>query len=288
MDKPLAVSASAKINNRGSYLVKGNVTVSPLKADLDVDFSNIGIQFIQPYIDDYVNLSLRQADLSVKGKLLLDTSPSGALQGQFKGGAAISKFSAVDQMSKRPVINWKDLAFEGLSVNLNPLSVTIDKARMTDVVARVILLADGRLNLQNILRSKAGGQKSLTENEEQTQPATMQDGGTPVAQVPNTQEQAKPLQGTSQPASQAVVLQTTDIQTKPDFSLVIKKWIIRNGTVRFSDNFIKPRYTANIQNLRGAFINLSNDPKTQSRIRLRGQVNGAPAGYFRLRQSIER
>ena len=282
MDKPLAVSASAKINDRGSYLVKGNVTVSPLKADLDVDFSNIGIQFIQPYIDDYVNLSLRQADLSVKGKLLLDTSPSGALQGQFKGGAAISKFSAVDQMSKRPVINWKDLAFEGLSVNLNPLSVTIDKARMTDVVARVILLADGRLNLQNILRSKAGGQKSLTENEEQTQPATMQDGGTPVAQVPNTQEQAKPLQGTSQPASQVVVLQTTDIQTKPDFSLVIKKWIIRNGTVRFSDNFIKPRYTANIQNLRGAFINLSNDPKTQSRIRLRGQVNGAPldiSGY---------
>ncbi len=282
MDKPLAVSASAKINDRGSYLVKGNVTVSPLKADLDVDFSNIGIQFIQPYIDDYVNLSLRQADLSVKGKLLLDTSPSGALQGQFKGGAAISKFSAVDQMSKRPVINWKDLAFEGLSVNLNPLSVTIDKARMTDVVARVILLADGRLNLQNILRSKAGGQKSLTENEEQTQPATMQDGGTPVAQVPNTQEQAKPLQGTSQPASQAVVLQTPDIQTKPDFSLVIKKWIIRNGTVRFSDNFIKPRYTANIQNLRGAFINLSNDPKTQSRIRLRGQVNGAPldiSGY---------
>lgn len=282
MDKPFAVSASARINDRGSYLVKGNVTVSPLKADLDVDFSHVDIHFVQPYIDDFVNLSLRQADLSVKGRLLLDTSTSGILQGQFSGGAAISKFSAVDQITKRPVISWKDLAFEGLSVNLNPLSVTIDRARMTDVVARVILLADGRLNLQNILRSKAGGQKSLTDNEEEPQPPAAQDEGTPVARVPDTQEKAKPEQDKPQGATQAVVVQTADTQAKPDFSLVIKKWIIRNGTVRFSDNFIKPRYTANIQNLRGAFINLSNDPKTQSRIRLRGQVNGAPldiSGY---------
>lgn len=284
MDKPLAVSASAKINDKGSYQVKGNVTVSPLKADLDLDFSNIGIRFVQPYIDDYVNLSLRQADLSVKGKLLLDTSPTGVLQGQFKGGAAISKFSAVDQMTKRPVISWKDLAFEGLSVNLNPLSVTIDKAIMTDVVARLILLADGRLNLQNILRSKAGGQKSLTENEEEPQlAAATPDKGAPLAQTPVVQEPAKPVQETPQSGSPAVLVQTPASQGKPDFSLVIKKWIIRNGTVRFSDNFIKPRYTANIQNLRGAFLNLSNDPKTQSRIRLRGQVNGAPldiSGYI--------
>lgn len=287
LDKPLAVSASARINDRGSYLVKGNVIVSPLKADLDVDFSHVSIQFIQPYINDYVNLSLRKADLSVKGKLLVDTSPSGVLQGQFKGGAAVSNLSAVDQMTKRPVISWKDLAFEGVSVNLNPLSVTIDKARMTDVVARVILLADGRLNLQNILRSNAGGQKSLTENEEGQEPAAIREGATPVAQAPVAPEQTKPGQvGQEQKkpetATQTVVLPAPDGQEKPDFSLAIKKWIIKNGTVRFSDNFIKPRYTANIQNLRGAFINLSNDPKTQSRIRLRGQVNGAPldiSGY---------
>ena len=282
MDKPLAVSASARINDRGSYLVKGNVTVSPLKADLDVDFSHVDIHFVQPYINDYVNLSLRQADLSVKGKLLLDTSPSGALQGQFRGGAAIGRFSAVDQMTKRPVVSWKDLTFEGLSVNLNPLSVTIDKARMTDVVARIILLADGRLNLQNILRSKAGGQKSLTENEEETLPVATQEGGTPLAPTPDTLEKTKPEQDKPQTTTQDIVLQTANIPAKPDFSLVIKRWIIRNGTVRFTDNFIKPRYTATIQNLRGAFINLSNDPKTQSRIRLGGQVNGAPlniSGY---------
>ncbi len=282
MDKPLAVSASAKINDHGTYIVKGTVTVSPMKAELDVDIKNIDIRFIQPYIDEYVNLSLRKADLSVKGKLLIGEGASGDLQGQFRGGAGIGSLAAVDQLSRRPVVSWKDLAFEGLTVDLNPLAVTIDKAIMNGVSARVILLADGRLNLQNILRSKAGGQKSLTENEEEP-PTTTQDGTIPVANASATQEKTKTEQDKPETVTQTAVIQAPDSQRKPDFSLVIKKWIIRNGTVRFSDNFIKPRYTANIQNLRGAFINLSNDPKTQSRIRLRGQVNGAPldiSGYI--------
>ncbi len=284
MDKPVALSARAKINDRGAYLVKGNVTASPLKADLDVDFSNIDIHFIQPYIDDYVNLSLRQADLSVKGRLLVDTSSSGVLQGQFRGGAAVSTLSAVDQLTKQPVISWKDLAFEGLAVNLNPLTVTIDKARMTDVVARVILLSDGRLNLQNILRSKAGGQKSLAVSEEELPPVTSGDGMAVAVQIPVVQEEAKPEKTKTKPevATETAAVQIPARPEKQNFSIAIKKWIVKNGSVRFSDNFIKPRYTANIQNLRGAFINLSNDPETQSRIRLRGQVNGAPldiSGY---------
>ena len=275
--KPIPLSASARINEHGTYLVKGTVTVSPLKADLDVDIKNVDVRFIQPYIDNYVNLSLQQADLSLKGKLLLEQTPAGNVQGRFTGGAGISRFAAVDQMSRRPVLNWKDLAFEGVVVNLNPISVTIDKARMTDVTARVILLADGRLNLQNILRSKAGGQKSLTENDEESKTSGDKAGGASVTQA-TVQEAVR-----QEPVAQTVVAQAAHNREKPDFSVAIKKWIINNGSVRFSDNFIKPRYTASIRNLRGAFINLSNDPATQSRIRLRGQVNGAPldiSGYI--------
>lgn len=244
----------------------------------------VDIRFIQPYIDEYVNLSLRKADLSIKGKLLVGEGASGGLQGQFKGGAAIGSLAAVDQLSRRPVVSWKDLAFEGVTVRSESSgSDNRQMAVMNGVSARVILLADGRLNLQNILRSKAGGQKSLTENEEEPKPATAQNDVATVEPLTATQEKAKPEQDKPETATQKAVIQAPDSQGKPDFSLVIKKWIIRNGTVRFSDNFIKPRYTANIQNLRGAFLNLSNDPKTQSRIRLLGQVNGAPldiSGYI--------
>lgn len=268
MEKTVPFFMQAKVNNRSSIVIKGSIAVSPLKADLDMDVKDMDIRFIQPYIDSYVNLSLKQADLSVKGKWQLAQEREGGVKGQFSGGAAISRLAAVDQLTGRPVISWKDLAFEGIALNLSPLSVTIDKARMSDVIARVILLSDGRMNLQNILRSKAGGQKSLTENEEDaslradTEVSTRVTPAVPVGNNPhaavNTAENSR-------------------------FPIGIKKWIIRNGSVRFSDNFIKPRYTANILNLRGAFINLSNDPETQSRLGLKGQVNGAPlivSGYI--------
>ncbi|EEO26883.1 DUF748 domain-containing protein [Oxalobacter paraformigenes] len=266
LEKNVPLFMQAKVNDRGAIVVKGNIAVSPLKADLDMDVREVDIRFIQPYIDSYVNLSLKRADMSVKGKLRLEQE--GTIKGHFSGGAAIGSLAAVDQLTGRPVISWKDLAFEGIAVNLNPLSVTIDKAKMSDVIARVILLSDGRLNLQNILRSKAGGQKSLAENEE--------DSGVGANSGVSTRLTPSVYAGND---LQAV----SDTAGNNRFPIAVKKWIIRNGSVRFSDNFIKPRYTANILNLRGAFINLSNDPEAQSRLGLKGQVNGAPlivSGYI--------
>ncbi len=269
MDKPVPLSVRAKVNDRGNISVKGDVAVSPMEANLDVDVRDVDIRFIQPYIDNYVNLSLRQADLSIKGKLALKQEDN-ILRGQFSGGGAIGNLVAVDQLTGRSVISWKDLAFEGVDVNLEPLSVMIDKAKMSNVAARIILLADGRLNLQNILRSKAGGQKSLAINEEDELAVSGSD----------KPDQALVAQPVTVGSNRAVV---SGSGKKDNFSLVIRKWIVSNGSVRFSDNFIKPRYTANILNLRGAFLNLSNDPATQSRLWLRGQVNGAPlvvSGYI--------
>lgn len=42
---------------------------------------------------------------------------------------------------KAQVISWKNLSLEEVAVNLNPLSVAIDKAKMNDVVARSYFIA---------------------------------------------------------------------------------------------------------------------------------------------------
>lgn len=63
---------------------------------------------------------------------------------------------------------------------------------------------------------------------------------------------------------------------KKNYSILIKKWLIRNGKIRFSDNFIQPRYTANLVNLRGSINNLSTDASKQATVDVKGRVNGAP------------
>lgn len=265
MDKSVPLQFNAKVNDRGMIAVNGTVTVLPLKADLDMDIRNVDIRFVQPYIDDYVNLSLRQADLSLKGKLFAQQETTGALKGQFKGGLSIGQLAALDQLTKRPFVSWKDLALEGVTVDLDPLSIVIDRAKMSDLSARIILSSEGRLNLQDILRSDAGGQKSLTESEERSKVKKR----TAVAKSSVKRKKRKRV--------------TSAAASKPPFSIAIKRWQLFNGSVRFSDNFIKPRYTANILNLRGGIRNISNDPAAQSRLWMRGQVNGAPlvvSGYI--------
>ena len=51
---------------------------------------------------------------------------------------------------------------------------------------------------------------------------------------------------------------------RPDYSIQIKKWWIGNGKIRFSDNFIKPRYTANLVDLRGTVSGLTTNPDKQA------------------------
>ena len=266
LDEPVAITVAANINEKGRLDIKGTVEPMPLKADLDLDIKNIDIRAVQPYIEEYVNLSVRQANLSVAGKLKIAEARNRDLQGQFIGNAALSRLVTVDQVTRQPFVNWGDLSLKGVRVNLSPLSVVVDQVTLNNLMARVILSSKGRLNLQDILRSETGGKKSLTQNEEKDH-EKKQVADTVVA----GQTAEKPLQPSAD-NGQAVPLKTE----KKNYSILIRTWLIRNGKIRFSDNFIQPHYTANLVNLRGSINNLSTDASKQAIVDVKGRVNGAP------------
>ena len=261
-EQPIAITATANVNERGKLDIRGTVEPMPLKADLDLNIKNINVRAVQPYIEEYVNLSVRQADVSVSGKLKIAQVRNRPLQGQFTGNVGISRLVTIDQLTRQPFVNWNDLSLKGVRVNLSPLSVVVDQATLNNLMARVILSSKGRLNLQDILRSETGGQKSLTQNEEKHGEKS------PVS---GTASPEKPVEKT------AGAVQGTPVNAeKKDYSILVKKWLIKNGKIRFSDNFIQPRYTANLVNLRGSINNLSTDAGKHATVDVRGRVNGAP------------
>lgn len=258
LNEPVAITVAANVNEKGRLDIRGTVEPMPLKADLDLDIKNVDIRAVQPYIEEYVNLSLRQANLSLAGKLKIAEVRNRGLQGQFTGNAGISRLVTVDQVTRQPFVNWGDLSLKGVRVNLSPLSVVVDQVTLNNLMARVILSSKGRLNLQDILRSETGGQKSLTQNEEKDNAKTPA-AGTTVMEKPAESSQADTVKA-----------------DKKNYSIQIRKWLIRNGKIRFSDNFIQPRYTANLVNLRGSINNLSTDAAKQATVDVKGRVNGAP------------
>lgn len=255
--QPVQLSVNAGVNRRGTIAVNGSLNLSPFTTDLDLNLKDVDVRFIQPYIEDFVNLSIRQADLTVQGKLRLSETKRQAIQGRFAGDAGISRLVTVDQLSRQPFVSWKALSFKGIRADLAPLSIIVDQVGLNGLSARMILSSAGRLNLQDVLRSETGEKKSLTESEEKPEKAgTNTDSGTADTVVADVVPSKK--------------------KERPAYSIRIKKWRLNNGNVRFSDNFIRPRYTANLVNLKGSLSGLTTDPEKRAAVDIRGRVNGAP------------
>ncbi len=239
------VEMQAGVNKSGQIKVKGAIGMAPFSADLALDLKAVDLLPLQTYFTDQVNLLVTRADLSARGSLQLEQQRDGQLTGRFRGDTTLGNLATVDKLSGNDFLRWKSLFFGGVDARLKPLSLSIEQIALSDFFARVIVDANGRINLQDVALSHPGEQKSLTESV----PAGSGAGkAAPVAAAPATR--MPPVR--------------------------IGKLTLQEGKVRFSDNYIKPNYTANLLGLGGAVTGLSSAAATAATLDLRGQVNDAP------------
>ncbi|UTY58609.1 DUF748 domain-containing protein [Massilia sp. erpn] len=244
------------VNNDGHLALNGSFVLAPFSTELAVEVKDLGILPLQPYVTDYVNLRLVHADVSTKGKLLLETGSDGALKGGFKGDASVTNLATVDKASSNDFLRWKALTFGGMDVRLQPFALNIDKVGLNDFFARIIIDPSGRINVQNIMRDKDGEAKSLTEADPSAHAKTK-------ANAPKA-----PAVAEAKPAPKEAAQPLPPVR--------VGKLVLSGGRVRFTDNFIKPNYTANLNDLGGTVSGLSSDPNSSANVDLRGVVNNAP------------
>lgn len=249
------IDLQAAVNKTGKLAISGDLGMAPLHANLALDLKSVDIMQVQPYITDKINILLTRADISSKGTLQIDEGKNGDMLGGFKGDLTLGNLATVDKLSTSEFLRWKSLSFGGMNVRLSPLAVSIDQVALNDFFARVILDANGRINLQDIRVVNTGGvQKSVTEAAPTVAPAPA-----PVVAGAKTAVLPEPSKVAS------------DIPP-----IKIKKLTMQSGHIRFTDNFIKPNYTANLMKFGGAISGLSSDPNSSADVNLKGQVNSAP------------
>ena len=248
-EKRGTVDLNMRINKSGQLAINGGLGVSPLHADLTLDSKGVDLIWLQPYFTDQVNLLLTSAALSSKGTIKLDQAANGELKGSFNGDLGVANLATIDKLSSNDFVRWKLLAFRGVNVQLQPLSVNVNQIGLDDFFARVIVDANGRINLQDIVVKQGEEQKSLTEANAPVPPAV-----SPAA----TAAAAPPAPATALPP------------------IKIGAVVLKAGSVRFTDNFIKPNYTANLMDMQGTVSKLSSDASTNADVDLHGNVNSAP------------
>ncbi len=246
------VKAGFQLNRKGKVAVDGSVVPMPLDVKLNLDLKSIELLPLQPYFSEKLNIDITRGLVTAKGNVQLSLADAGkakgdaGMKGGFAGQVTIGDFQAVDKLNSADFLRWKSLHLGKIDVRLGPESVSVGDIALADFFARVIVSPEGKLNLLQIVREEAK----------------------PV-------EEAAPVQ----PVESAEGKATAPVVAErgPVLPMKIGKITLQGGNVRFTDNFIKPNYSANLREIGGSVTGLSSEAGSQAKLELRGNYdNVAP------------
>ena len=233
------VSLRATIDKTGTLAASGPLTLDPLAARLSVAAQTIGFVPAQRYIDDKVRLAITSGALSAKGTASFEVPPGGAFRASYKGDVSIMDFASIDKRSRQDLLRWKALSLGAIDFDLEPMKLALDEIALSEYYARIILSADGRLNLQDLVATA---------------------GTAAAADAPAPAAQPRPSATKPRPAA-----------FPPNVR--IGKITLQGGNVNFSDFFIKPNYSANLTGIGGAVTEMT--PEKAGDVELRGKIDNA-------------
>jgi hypothetical protein len=244
-----SVSLKSRINQKGSLKVDGSVQLVPLQTSLKVETQAIPVLPLQPYFTDFLNIELTRGQVSNSGEVTARMDKDGLSAG-YKGSLTLGDLIAVDKVNNADFLKWKSLYLGGIDVRLQPIAVTVGEVALSDFYSRLILSKEGRLNLQDIVR---------------TSPAAAAKEAGASAQAATPPAAAKTAEAASAAGKPAAL------------PIKIGKITLQGGTVNFSDFFVKPNYTVNVTKVAGRVSGLSSAADTVADLELRGSyANSAP------------
>ncbi|WP_371322988.1 DUF748 domain-containing protein [Dechloromonas sp. ZY10] len=237
------IALKARVNRKGSLGVEGSVQAQPLDLALKLEAQALPLMPLQAYFDEHLNVAVTRGQVSAKGEATVRET-KGTVQAGYRGALTLGDFLAVDRVNNADFLKWKSLYFGGVDFRAQPLAIEVGEIALSDFYSRLILDAQGQLNLQQIVR------KPASDNPQQVVPTTSVQ---PVARAEEAGGKSAPL------------------------PIKIAKVSLQNGTVNFSDYFVKPNYSVNIGKLGGRVTGLSSQDGSVAELDLRGAyANAAP------------
>ena len=256
------ISLKGKVNQKGSLSVEGSVQAEPPAVALKVETTAIPLLPLQPYFAERLNIALTRGQVSNKGEAIAQFDKDG-VKAAYKGTLTLGDLLAVDKVNSADFLKWKSLYLGGIDFKLAPMTLNIGEIALSDFYSKLILSAGGRLNLQDIVKKPEGEVVAVTDAEKAA--------AKPVSEsAPVPADLAAGLPAGS-------VVPATVTPAKPPIPIRIAKITLQNGTVNFSDFFVKPNYTVNVTKLGGRITGLSSTADTLADMELRGSyANSAP------------
>ncbi len=244
----------------GKVDFKGSLGLAPLQARGQLDLSRLPVQAFEAYFGGALNIDLLRADASFRGRVAYRETAAGP-QAQVAGDVALEEFKANSLVPSEELLAWKTLNVRGLKVVAEPARATrvdVRETVLTDFFARVIIMPDGRINLQDLLKpavpgDAADGSASTSPSAEASKTIAEGDRVPGVNTGKDLQVAAAKgaLAVTSGSVTTSAAPVTTATPAGPQPIVNFGPVSLINGKVQFSDRFIKPNYSADLSELTG-------------------------------------
>ena len=238
--KPFQLDASTALKHKGTLKFGGTVTLQPLKVVLQLDGQQMDVAALEPYFTAKLNAYIASALVNVKGNLTL-ASNKDQLKVYYKGDAGVTNVRMLDKATSDLFAGWRNLSVTQIRAAYDErgTDVQLGKITLEQFYSRVLLNSNGQLNLSDFVVKENAPTTSLTRSNQATP-------GTP-APAPAAQPAA--------PAEAAAAA--------PPLKLGFGQILLHQGKIDYSDNFIKPNFSAHLVNIEGdigAFGTASTQP----------------------------
>ncbi|BFI95827.1 MAG: DUF748 domain-containing protein [Rhodanobacter sp.] len=248
MRKTLKLALDGSVG-RGSLHVDGTLRPQPLDAELRVRTTRLDIAPLQSLVDVPLNVTLSSALLSADGRLRYrDHRPQALLD--WRGHVTLGNVRVQDKLTGADFLSWNSLDAGGLDVRLGEdvPHVSVAGLALDDFYARVIVNANGRINVQDVVANPAAAPVSVT--------------------------QARQAPRTPQPhAAAASAAAASALSAPPSADIRIGGITLASGHLNYTDDFIKPNYTANITQLTGKVGAFGTTGGPPAELDLQGQLD---------------
>jgi hypothetical protein len=278
---PSPLTLKLSHNKRGNLNANGTLTLRPLGVNLKIDSKKLAVTAFQPYFADQINAVFTDGNLSTKGKLMVQLPERRPLRASYIGSINLADIHTLDKINGDDFMRWKSLYIGDINTQINtqknPLAVSLGNIALSDFYARVIVNADGHINLQDIATKNGQGQPTSTSLT-QTTPATDNSLEAVAVELPasavtaSANVAASNISSAVAPAQTAgEALATQNASIKP--LIRIGQITLQGGNIYFSDNFIKPNYSANLTGLTGSVSKVASDGPTPADLVMNGKID---------------
>jgi hypothetical protein len=256
--KPLAFDLSADVKSGGRIALRGRAVPAQGTVEAKLEASGVALAPAQTVLAQFANVKFTSGDVSLSGTLRAGAKDAKLA---YSGSASIANLALEDMAGVR-LFGWKSLATESLKMTLSPDRIDIDELRLMAPAGRFAIAKDGTSNISRAFAK--------------TQPVTAE--GRPAATGTSVARAADPASAPEVKADEA----------KPGaagtFAVAVRRVLIEQGALDFSDDSLSPGFVAKIYELAGTANGLSSNREARSQFVLEGRVD--EFGYARLSGAV--